>query len=1295
MATSRRSGRRRRHSLLALLALIAATVLASPLAPAQAVVDPIAAAQGLDDADTRTGSVTPTSAQRSAVSALGATARWNRFGTPQSLVKHGGFLATGLSRDPAVAARAWLKQARTLGIFKLTAAQVDALELVNVQRMAQSSGAAVLFRQRFGSLPAAVDGMVTVGVVGGKVAYASSSIAPTTGAPQAATLSATDAWIKAAQNVGRVVTPAAVSDVTDDADTGWTTFSVTGFAQQQQARLRALPAPDGTVRAVFEANVVDVEGGAALAYTSFVDASTGGVLVRHGQVDHSTYSEPFSGSITATNCGPLHPYTVDAATRSVTAVASAAVVTNDIIVNIIFNGSVVASSDTGTSPEAAVYAPAAGVPAGVYNVQVCPFQNPTAPFLPPGDYVGTFTASEAQAQPVPYPPAWEYFLANPPLNYSPATTTDNRRTGCWVSSVGGATVPGCDNPPSPLNNLAARGPWDYNFRTNTPTFTTEGNAASTQEAWLSPLTPGGLNQRPLEPDRTYIPTFQDRWNNSRCNPAELVPGGNDILASVTSLFASHNRMHDWSYFLGFTELNYNLQDVNFGNRAEGMLPTAGEGDPEIGNAQAGAITGGAPSYLGRDNANQITLQDGVPGITNQYLFQPIAGAFYAPCVDGGFDMSIVGHEYNHAISNRMVGGPDAGLTSFQGGSMGEAWGDQVGAEYMIEHNYSTGTNPSVVGPYATGNGVTGIRNYAMDRNPLQFGDLGYDLTGPEVHADGEPWNAVMWDVRQALVAKYNGAFPASNAALQRRCSQGNLSNTAPQPPLDASQCPGNRRWMQLVFDSYLLQQPGTSMLDARDAMLAADVMRFNGANQAVMWNAFAKRGFGQFADTATGEDDQPTPDYTSPAANEGTLRLDARAFDRPGRPAVKGTLYLGQYEARVTPVADTDSATPLGRQVRLVPGTYDFVFQAKGYGLLKFRQSVGAGQTVDRVLHLATNLASSTSGATIAGSSANSVNTTMLIDDTEATNWAGRNAAGTSVDTVNPYVAVDLAGGQQMVRSVKVSAMLRPTEDGQDEDPNQPDEDSGSRFTALRKFAIETCTQTALVNCTAASSIPSGTPGSAYQRIFTSADNAFPAVQPRPLAPDLILRTFDVPDTTATHVRLVALENQCSGTPQYAGEQDDDPLNATDCKAASDRDESVRAAELQVFGFDSTTRPPGDPVVVTTMTAPATARPGSTVTYDISYRNLGPAASSNAMVTDVLPPELSFVSATRGGTYTAATRTVLWRLATVGVNTTGSLSLTARIGATVPIGTNVVNQAQFSGALTFSPPAAAVTTVLP
>ena len=65
---------------------------------------------------------------------------------------------------------------------------------------------------------------------------------------------------------------------------------------------------------------------------------------------------------------------------------------------------------------------------------------------------------------------------------------------------------------------------------------------------------------------------------------------------------------------------------------------------------------------------------------------------------------------------------------------------------------------------------------------------------------------------------------------QLRCAQGNEV----QSLLPASACPGNRRWVQLMFDSFLLQQGATSMLDARDAMLAADRMRFGGKDLKVM-----------------------------------------------------------------------------------------------------------------------------------------------------------------------------------------------------------------------------------------------------------------------------------------------------------------------------------------------------------------------------------------------------------------------------------------------------------------------------
>jgi hypothetical protein len=71
-------------------------------------------------------------------------------------------------------------------------------------------------------------------------------------------------------------------------------------------------------------------------------------------------------------------------------------------------------------------------------------------------------------------------------------------------------------------------------------------------------------------------------------------------------------------------------------------------------------------------------------------------------------------------------------------------------------------------------------------------------------------------------------------------------------------------------------------------------------------------------------------------------------------------------------------------------------------------------------------------------------------------------------------------------------------------------------------------------------------------------------VQPRPITPTLNIREFDVPNTTATHVRLVVLNNQCTGGPLYQGEQEADAISPSDCPAST-ADEEVRAAELQVF----------------------------------------------------------------------------------------------------------------------------------
>jgi extracellular elastinolytic metalloproteinase len=88
---------------------------------------------------------------------------------------------------------------------------------------------------------------------------------------------------------------------------------------------------------------------------------------------------------------------------------------------------------------------------------------------------------------------------------------------------------------------------------------------------------------------------------------------------------------------------------------------------------------------------------------------------------------------------------------------------------------------------------------------------------------------------------------------------------------------------------------------------------------------------------------------------------------------------------------------------------------------------------------------------------------------------------------------------------------------------------------------------------------------SEFITVYTSPADAFPSIAPRPRAPELIIRSFNIPDVRASYVRLVVVHNQCTGAPDYQGDQDDDPRNTTDCEDGSAQDDNVRAAELQVF----------------------------------------------------------------------------------------------------------------------------------
>jgi extracellular elastinolytic metalloproteinase len=1133
----------------------------------------------VSDVDARVGALSPTAEQRAVAEDLGAdSVRWNRFGTPHVLVDHDGYLSGPRSGKAVDVARGFVREHRAL--FRMSDAAVDALtvlresplydspDLTRVLREGKEPrnpevATVVQLRQTFDGLDAAWDGLLTVGVKhDGRVAWVSSSVTGDESVTGAKRLGALDAIKTAAEDVGLDL--GTLSPVeTDDA---WTTFESALVGDPQRARLMAMPTPKGGVRRVWEVTLLKgshddhEDHGHPAAFISFVDAETGKVWMRNNRVDHLAEGlsaapkalgapvgsgEPFSGTTgpdgTCTP-EPHGPFSVEDGTGQVTVAVATTMPAgsdDDITVRLYRAGesSPVAEQDLLTSPEVLTYSPEGGVPAGDYTVAVCPYNAGAGPI----GYSGLFTAGDAVGTDVAMP-RWRVFPSNPNFVDSEDPSADTRVLWCWLDDDEACA--------EALSNPAARMPWDVQAP-SLPTFTTDGNNATTAISEVSFLTPDTLFRRPVSPDRAYDYEWKNTWFESKCDPTTFdMPGGNDDDAATANLFVMHNRMHDWSYYLGFTELNSNMQRTNFGNTGPDR-----ENDPEIGNAQAGRRT-----FNGRDNANQITLQDGIAPITNQYLWQPLAGAFYAACTDGAYDMAVVAHEYGHAISNRMTGGPDTGTGSTQGQT--ESWSDLVFAEYFRGFGISAGegANPFALAPYVSGNKERGIRNYGMNDSPLNYSNLEYDGNGTtSPHADGEIWSAVNFDIAEALNAKYDAEFPSDDKVLQERCAKGEL-------PADA--CPGNRRWAQLMFDGFLLQPSGSTMVDSRDAMLAADRLRFDGANQTELWREFARRGLGETASSTGADDRDPVPGWSSPRQDdEATVRFEA--VDAGDGVPESMTVYTGHFEARISPTADTDPETEVSDTVEFVPGTYEFIARADGFGAFRFDQTFEPGGEHVIAVPMRRNLASVHNGAVATG---DGINLEALIDDTEATNWASLESAGTASQgrpegqqVRGRQVTVQIGEEPVRVEEVQVSAALRPTD--------ADDEDSGSqsRFSALRSFDILACNATVNGNTCDEDEAE-------FEVIHRSASDAFPGVRPRPTAPDLTLRAFQVRAVEATHLRIRVRHNQCTGGPDYTAEANpvNDPVFSNpDCASeASTPDravlnpprEQVRIAELQVFG---------------------------------------------------------------------------------------------------------------------------------
>ncbi len=190
-------------------------------------------------------------------------------------------------------------------------------------------------------------------------------------------------------------------------------------------------------------------------------------------------------------------------------------------------------------------------------------------------------------------------------------------------------------------------------------------------------------------------------------------------------------------------------------------------------------------------------------------------------IDGSFDNGIVAHEYGHGLSNRLTGGPSQASCLGNGEQGGEGWSDWLALMMTIEPG-DQGTDARGIGTYAKGQPVNGagLRRFPystnMSINPQTYTSL---AANPEVHAIGEIWCDVVWDMSWLLIDQY-GFSSAFNPGS------------------------GNYLAMRLVMEGMKLQPCGPGFLDARDAILTADALLYNNAHRCLIWQAFARRGMG-------------------------------------------------------------------------------------------------------------------------------------------------------------------------------------------------------------------------------------------------------------------------------------------------------------------------------------------------------------------------------------------------------------------------------------------------------------------
>jgi extracellular elastinolytic metalloproteinase len=430
---------------------------------------------------------------------------------------------------------------------------------------------------------------------------------------------------------------------------------------------------------------------------------------------------------------------------------------------------------------------------------------------------------------------------------------------------------------------------------------------------------------------TWVPTTAYSWQ-----------ANNNAARTATQNFYFINVWHDYlkAAPIGFDEAAGNFQKVNSSGQGNG-------GDAVLDETLSGAaVAAGKPAAGFTNNADFATPPDGQAPTMRMFLFKPVSGEPFLP-VAGSDSADIVYHEYTHGLSHRLVvdasGNP--AVDSLQGEGMGEAWSDWYGLDYLVDNSATTGVTDSpatpdvIEGRYVLGpTSQTGIRSEPIDcpvgssapacagiattgGGGYTYGDFRtiWNRTSGDVHAAGEIWGQTLWDLRGAMISTYG-------------------------------QTAGAQRAESLVTRAMELSPAYPSMLDLRNAVLAADQADYAGADMSGLWSVFAARGMGFFASTRGGDDLQPVEDFTpAPAPGGPTGTLSGMVTNTAGGGPLAGiTVAISGHDSGFPGdyVATTDAAGHYA-MAGLVPGTYPSFYLSGGVVATPRPVTVAAGANVE------------------------------------------------------------------------------------------------------------------------------------------------------------------------------------------------------------------------------------------------------------------------------------------------------------------------------------------------------------